>query len=98
MSFDGMKVDHAGLDTAHGDITSQARQMDSRLDDLEGQLNRLMPYFTGQASTAYEDARRKWDAKMREMQMLLTQIGSTVATSNAEYRAADMRGAGRFGG
>ena len=41
-------------------------------------------------------AKTKWDTAIAEMMQLLGDTGNTVGQSNAEYHAADVRGANSF--
>ena len=57
----------------------------------------------GASVTEYEQmadmvaqAKAKWDQAMQEMTLLLQQASQGVDSSNAEYKAADARGANRF--
>ena len=52
--------------------------------------------WSGQAQEAYKQAKAKWDWALKEMRDLLDQTSKTVYQSNAEYRAADLRGAQSF--
>jgi 6 kDa early secretory antigenic target len=97
MSFDALRVDHRGLDTAAADLLATVRAIDSRLAHLDGELVPLRHEWGGQAQLAYAAAKAKWDEAMREMRSVLDETGRAVAQSNADYRAADQRGAA-FGG
>jgi early secretory antigenic target protein ESAT-6 len=66
------------------------------MDRLENELAPLRSDWSGQAQQAYTTAKAKWDWALQEMRDLLDQTSKTVYQSNAEYRAADMRGAGSF--
>jgi len=79
MSFDGIKVQHGHLDTGAADVMKAAKDIESRLDQLET-----------------DQAKAKWDQAMAEMTLLLQQASQGVDSSNAEYKAADARGANRF--
>jgi early secretory antigenic target protein ESAT-6 len=96
MSFDGIKVQHGALDQGAADVLQAARDIESRLDDLENDLNPLRNDWNGAAKVAYADAKAKWDQAMSDMITLLDQASKGVDQSNAEYRAADNRGANRF--
>lgn len=97
MSFDGIKVQHGRLEQGAADVLSAAKRIEGRLDQLEGELKPLSSDWNGSAKAAYADAKAKWDAAMTEMIALLQQASQGVDSSNAEYRAADQRGASRFG-
>jgi early secretory antigenic target protein ESAT-6 len=96
MSLDGLRVNHAGLDTAAQDLSRAVQQIDDRLNRLESELAPLRSDWTGNAQQAYTTAKAKWDAAMQEMKTLLADTSATVTQSNQEYMAADQRGAASF--
>lgn len=96
MSFDGIRVDHAALSQASQDLVAAAKNIESRLDTLEADLTPLQAGWSGAAKDAYHQAKTQWDKAIEEMTLLLQQVGGAVQQSNDEYRAADLRGAGRF--
>ncbi|MGB0099704.1 MAG: WXG100 family type VII secretion target [Nocardioides sp.] len=98
MSLNGLRVNHAGLDTAAEDLRRAVQQIDDRLNRLESELAPLRSDWTGQAQQAYQVSKAKWDAAMQEMKTMLAETSATVSQSNQEYMAADQRGAASFGG
>ena len=96
MSLDGLRVNHAGLDMAAQDLGTMVKQIDDRLNRLESELAPLRSDWTGNAQQAYTAAKAKWDTAMQEMKDLLQQTSTTVTQSNADYMAADNRGARSF--
>ncbi|GAA2022885.1 MULTISPECIES: WXG100 family type VII secretion target [Nocardioides] len=98
MSLDGIKVNHAGLDTGAQDLATGVKNIENRLQQLEDELSELKGAWVGNARLAYDDAKRKWDQAILEMKDLLARTSNAVATANTEYREADKRGAGLFGG
>ena len=96
MSFDGIKVQHGHLETGAADVMKAAKDIQARLDQLESDLGPLKADWNGNAKLAYDDAKHKWDVAMVEMTALLQRASQGVDSSNAEYRAADQRGASRF--
>ncbi|TYL54894.1 WXG100 family type VII secretion target [Nocardioides sp. BGMRC 2183] len=95
-NIDGLRVNHAALDQAAADIGTTVRKMDERLDRLERELEPLRSQWSGDQQLAYHVAKGKWDGAMNDLRTVLNDSGSTVNVSNAEYAAADRRGANRF--
>ncbi len=96
MSLDGLRVNHGGLDTAAADLYATVKEIDDRMNRLESELAPLRSDWTGQAQTAYHTAKAKWDTAILEMRNLLDETSRTVTQSNADYMAADRRGAAAF--
>lgn len=96
MTLDGLRVNHGGLELASQDLQRAVREIDDRLNRLEGELEGLRSSWTGQAQEAYTRAKLTWDNAIQEMVQILQHTGRTVAMSNDDYRAADRRGAAAF--
>lgn len=96
MSFDGIKVQHGRLDQGAADVMTAANDIVARLDQLESDLNPLKSDWNGHAQAAYQQAKAQWDGAMEQMIELLRAASQGVDASNAEYKAADARGANRF--
>jgi WXG100 family type VII secretion target len=98
MELDGLRVDHAGLDRTADDLRGIVARIDARMQVLADELEPLRSQWVGDAQHAYTVAKTHWDGAIQEMQDLLRLAAEQVARSNAEYRAADLRGARSFGG
>lgn len=99
MSLDGpdlLRVHFAGLDTTAVDLHRSVTDIDERLGRLEHELAPLRSDWTGSAQQAYLSAKTRWDHAIGEMRDLLAETGRAVQESNAEYQAADRRGAASF--
>ena len=96
MSLDGIRVQHAALDQAAADMYQTVKDIDDRINRLESELQPLRSDWHGQAQTAYTTAKAKWDRAIQEMKDLLDESHKTVYQSNADYQAADKRGAAQF--
>jgi early secretory antigenic target protein ESAT-6 len=96
MNLDGIRVQHAALDQAAADMYQTVKDIDDRMNRLESELAPLKSDWHGNAQTAYTRAKAKWDWAIQEMRDLLDESHKTVYQSNAEYQAADKRGAAAF--
>lgn len=96
MNLDGIRVRHGALDQAAADMYGTVKAIDDRMNRLESELEPLRSDWHGQAQEAYRIAKAKWDWAIQEMRDLLDESHQTVYQSNAEYMAADNRGAAQF--
>ena len=96
MNLDGIRVNHAALDQAAADMFQTVKDIDDRMNRLESELTPLKSDWHGNAQQAYTTAKAKWDWAIQEMRDLLDESHQTVYQSNAEYMAADKRGAAQF--
>lgn len=96
MHTDGISVQHGKLDQGSADVMKAATDIQTRLNDLEGELKPLASDWTGAAKDAYHEAMTAWDKAIADMIQLLRQASAGVDNSNKEYKSADSRGASRF--
>jgi len=96
MGFDGLVVNHGGLNEITDHLYKMVKDIDDRMNRLESDLAPLQSDWSGNAQAAYNDAKLKWDTAINEMMTLLADVGRTVSDSNTEYHAADVRGANSF--
>jgi 6 kDa early secretory antigenic target len=96
MNLDGIRVNHAALEQAARDMYQTVKDIDDRMNRLEGELAPLKSDWHGSAQQAYTTAKAKWDWAIQEMRDLLDESSQTVYQSNDEYMAADKRGAAAF--
>jgi WXG100 family type VII secretion target len=91
-----LRVVHGGLDAVGHDLARAVAQVDERLERLTAELAPLRSDWTGDAQQAYHHAKTVWDQAMTEMRDLLAQTQAAVIQADADYRAADARGAAAF--
>ena len=83
MTLDGLRVNHAGLDTAAEDMYRTVKEIDDRLNRLEQELAPLRSDWSGNAQQAYTVAKAKWVGAIQEMRNLLDETSRTVTRSVA---------------
>jgi len=97
MELDGLKVVHGGLEAAASDLMGIVGRIDTRMQQLEHELAPLRTSWIGDAQGAYAEAKWRCDCAITEMRDLLEETARQVSRSDAEYQAADLRGARSFG-
>jgi early secretory antigenic target protein ESAT-6 len=96
MELDALKVNHDGLDQTADDLMGIVTRIDVRMQLLDRELAPLRADWIGDAQEAYARAKQRWDGAIDEMRDLLHATSRQVSSSNADYRAADARGARSF--
>jgi WXG100 family type VII secretion target len=96
MTFDGLWVDHGGLEATADDLMHGVDRIDERLQTLARDLAPLRSHWVGAAHEAYLAAQARWDTAVEEMRDLLSSTAAQVRRSNAAYAAADARAARAF--
>ena len=98
MGQDGLRVTHAELDRAAGELTTTFDRIEAALGDLEKTLDPLKQDWSGEAQRSYQVAKSTWNKEMDTMKDVLTQTATAVINAKEGYQGADKKGAGLFGG
>jgi len=93
-----MKVNFAALEGLSGDIGARSNAIQSLLDDLHGQIEKLQATWEGSASGAFLDQKNKWEGAATDLTAVLAKIGVAVRTINDAYGDTERSNAARFGG
>ncbi|MEV4757078.1 WXG100 family type VII secretion target [Micromonospora sp. NPDC049559] len=86
-----IKVDYARMESAHQQMQKISQEIDSKLDDLRGRLQRMQ--WDGDDRRAYEEHQAKWDSAIRDINQLLNQIGGAVGIARENYVTTEMSNA-----
>jgi len=97
-ALDGLRVKHSALDAAAANMYETARRMNDILDRLESDAR---PYVQTWSETSaqrqsWDQSKAAWDWAMKELLDLLDGVSTTTYDSNANFMAADKRGADRI--
>ncbi|MCG8921145.1 WXG100 family type VII secretion target [Lentzea sp. CC55] len=96
MSTGQVKVNFAELAGAASSITSAAQQVQQQLEDLKGQVVKVMAGYEGGAAEAYQAAQQQWDRSAADLQAVLSSIGIAVRDAGEAYNAAESANARRW--
>jgi WXG100 family type VII secretion target len=91
-----MSVSPARVNDLAGQIRSGAIVIREDLNTLESKINPVRESWSGAAQAAYDDAQRKWNKELAEMQQLLENIASKTEQISAGYTDTDSQAAKRF--
>lgn len=94
MNLDGIRVNHAAMNEVVERMRTAIRKNQQDLDNYYSALKGMA--WSGQQRAAFEEAKRKWEEDMRQMNDILTRGEQNVVMSHDSYNAADRRGAANF--
>jgi ESAT-6 family protein len=61
----------------------------TELEDLEGKLKAKLAQWEGDAQAAYHTYQQQWNSSARDMQNIVTQLGTAIDDSGQNYQAAE---------
>lgn len=93
-----MKVIFGAVDGLSVDINQRATGIQTRLDDMDAELQQLKENWEGEAQAAYLVAKEEWTAGMVALREILNRISGSVSDSSGLYRGADNANANEFRG
>ncbi|MEV6344873.1 WXG100 family type VII secretion target [Actinoplanes sp. NPDC051851] len=83
-----VKVDHAALESAHGQMTAISKAIDEKLDTLRSGLQRIV--WEGSDQAAYQQHQAAWDAAVKDINSILNEIGNAVGIARENYVNTEM--------
>ena len=93
---DMVKVSFGELASSAATISSAAQQVQSQLDQLKGDVQKVMASYQGAAAEAYQAKQAQWDQSAADLQAVLSSIGIAVRDAGEAYEAAERGNAGRW--
>lgn len=93
-----IRLDYGTVSNAQDQLTQGNNQIETILDNLEGQLNNMVSQWEGAAQGAYQTARSQWDNAMDQMKVALAKINQLLGETASDMNETDRKGANRFGG
>jgi WXG100 family type VII secretion target len=95
---DRTQVVHGAVQTASSDLGRKADEIQQVLDTLEGEINKLMGRWDGQAKEAYRVAQGQWSGGMTDLRGLLAEISALLQQTSEGFGSVDNQWAGRISG
>jgi len=96
MANEGIKVTFGSLESAAGNIGTQAHKVQASLEDLKSFLAPLVASWTGQASEEYQQHQKQWDTAATDLQQVLASIGTAVQNAAQEYQQGEQINTARW--
>ncbi|WP_017933333.1 WXG100 family type VII secretion target [Nocardioides sp. Iso805N] len=97
MSDGTIRVAGADLEQMATDMKTANGSIQSRLDDLKSNLEKIFGAgWEGQSREAFDTAHAQWTTQIADMQQIMTDAHNNVLTSRENYAAGDKKAAGFF--
>jgi WXG100 family type VII secretion target len=97
MANDGLLlVNFGSLQQASADIDKALNVLQSQLDQLEADAERLITTWDGQAQEAYAQRRAKWRSASQDLHGILRNIKHAVDRSAEDYLNTERQATQRF--
>ena len=77
-------------------IRQGANGIQNELDELESKIATLRARWSGEAQGSYDEAQRRWNKSLAELQQLLAQISNKTEEISNSYVNTDGQAAKRF--
>jgi early secretory antigenic target protein ESAT-6 len=84
-----IQVNYGAMDDGAGQIRSTLSRMQALFDELQGQVNQLLPTWDGTARDAYHQVQQNWNRLNTELNDALQQMGTGVDTANQNFQSAE---------
>lgn len=94
--MESMSVRPEQVTALAGSIRTGATGIRNELDELDKKVSRLRANWSGEAQTSYDEAQRRWNASIAELQQLLAQISTKTQEISNSYVNTDSQAAKRF--
>ena len=83
-----LRVPYEVMDSQHEIMRRAAREIDVTLDTIRDALQRL--HWQGADRTAYNEAQKKWDDSVTDMNNVLNEIAMAVGYARENYATTEM--------
>lgn len=96
-SGDQILVQHSAMEELDTLLIAGFKNLQTNLDNMEGELKKTCTSWTGEADQAFEVVKRAWHEVFESMGLALTQHAQLVRDTNDGFIYADNKGAQAFG-
>src|SRR5690349_11644273 len=93
-----IQVNFGALDSGAQGIQATHAQLQGLFNQLQSNVNQLLPTWDGAARDAYYAVQRNWNTLSAEMQTALQQMGKGVTTANQNFQRAERANLTGWGG
>lgn len=93
-----IQVNYGAMDAGVAQIRSTHGRLQTMFEDLQAQVNQLVPTWSGTAQEAYLAMQHQWNTVNQTLHEGLRQMGTGVETANTNFQSAESantRGWGR---
>jgi 6 kDa early secretory antigenic target len=84
-----IQVNYGAMDSGVAQIRATHGRLQAMFEDLQAQVNQLMPTWDGTAQSAYIAVQQNWNTVNQALHQGLSQMGTGVDTANTNFQSAE---------
>jgi WXG100 family type VII secretion target len=84
-----VRVNFGAMDAGVQNIRSTHARLQAMFEDLQSNVNQLLPTWDGTSRDAYHSVQQRWNTINQELHQALQQMGQGVHVANTNFRSAE---------
>ena len=84
-----IQVNYGAMETGVQSIRATHGRLQSMFEDLQSNVNQLLPTWDGTARDAYSSIQQRWNSLNQELQQALQQMGAGVDVASTNFKSAE---------
>jgi 6 kDa early secretory antigenic target len=93
-----IQINYATLETAANEVKKAQTLLNTKLEEVEAQVQKLGNSWEGESKTAYEAAQKKQNEAQAELAQVLAQIETAIMDAKQRYMDGERATTQSFGG
>jgi WXG100 family type VII secretion target len=84
-----IQVNYGAMEGGAQSIRATHARLQSMFEDLQANVNQLLPTWDGTARDTYHTVQQRWNTLNQELAQALQQMGTGVDTANSNFKSAE---------
>lgn len=94
--MESLRVDPSRLQALSESLQNNSKNIEAALETLDSKIDKLRAEWSGESQAAYDEAQRRWNEQLTEMNRILSTISTKTSEIASAYVATDAAAAKRF--
>ena len=84
-----IQVNYGAMEAGVQNIRGTHARLQSMFEDLQSNVNQLLPTWDGTSRDAYHAVQQRWNTINQELHQALQQMGTGVDVANSNFKSAE---------